>query len=254
MGATPDVDVITDLFDVVLLNRYYGWYAAAGDLAAAEPALDAEIRAWTETHREADRLHRVRRRHVRRPAQRHADPVDGGVPGRGAGMFHRVFDRHEAVVGEQIWNFADFATAPGSCARTGTRRASSPETGGRKRRRTCCGGAGGGRRDRSRRRAGDARSAPVPRLRGGRGRQQPHVPNGLGVRADLLHRRRRHLRRHGGHAAPRRSLLGRLHRPARRPHRRPDVNALGEVPPIPALRIGAVARAPRCGLLDPEPG
>ncbi len=28
-------------------------------------------------------------------------------------MFHRVFDRHDAVVGEHVWNFADFATAPG---------------------------------------------------------------------------------------------------------------------------------------------
>ena len=28
-------------------------------------------------------------------------------------MYHRVFDRIDAVVGEQIWNFADFATRPG---------------------------------------------------------------------------------------------------------------------------------------------
>jgi len=28
-------------------------------------------------------------------------------------MSHRVFDRVEAVVGEQMWNFADFATVPG---------------------------------------------------------------------------------------------------------------------------------------------
>ena len=28
-------------------------------------------------------------------------------------MSHRVFDRVEAVVGEQIWNFADFATTSG---------------------------------------------------------------------------------------------------------------------------------------------
>ena len=27
-------------------------------------------------------------------------------------MNHRVFDRVDAVVGEQVWNFADFATAP----------------------------------------------------------------------------------------------------------------------------------------------
>lgn len=26
---------------------------------------------------------------------------------------HRLFDRVEAVVGERVWNFADFATGPG---------------------------------------------------------------------------------------------------------------------------------------------
>ena len=26
--------------------------------------------------------------------------------------YHRVFDRVDAVVGEQVWNFADFATGP----------------------------------------------------------------------------------------------------------------------------------------------
>src|SRR6185437_831215 len=35
-GAAPDQDLITDLFDVIMLNRYYGWYVDAGDLAAAE--------------------------------------------------------------------------------------------------------------------------------------------------------------------------------------------------------------------------
>jgi beta-glucuronidase len=28
-------------------------------------------------------------------------------------MNHRVFDRIDAVVGEHVWNFADFATSPG---------------------------------------------------------------------------------------------------------------------------------------------
>lgn len=28
-------------------------------------------------------------------------------------MYHRVFDRVESVVGEQVWNFADFATSQG---------------------------------------------------------------------------------------------------------------------------------------------
>ncbi|MGW4957963.1 glycoside hydrolase family 2 TIM barrel-domain containing protein [Nonomuraea sp. NPDC004186] len=28
-------------------------------------------------------------------------------------VYHQVFDRVDAVVGEQVWNFADFATTPG---------------------------------------------------------------------------------------------------------------------------------------------
>ena len=122
MGATPDVDVITDLFDVVLLNRYYGWYAAAGDLAAAEAALDAEIRAWTEAHRKpivfteygADTfagLHSVT-----------PTPWTEEYQVEVLEMFHRVFDRHEAVVGEQIWNFADFATAAGILRADGNKK------------------------------------------------------------------------------------------------------------------------------------
>ena len=122
MGATPDVDVITDLFDVVLLNRYFGWYADAGDLAAAEAALDAEIRAWTEAHRKpivfteygADTfagLHSVT-----------PTPWTEEYQVEVLEMFHRVFDRHEAVVGEQIWNFADFATAAGILRADGNKK------------------------------------------------------------------------------------------------------------------------------------
>ncbi|WP_353065102.1 hypothetical protein [Arcanobacterium hippocoleae] len=31
-------------------------------------------------------------------------------------MFHKVFDDYPEVVGEQMWNFADFQTTPESCA------------------------------------------------------------------------------------------------------------------------------------------
>jgi hypothetical protein len=42
--------VLTDLFDVVMLNRYYGWYVSPGDLATAERALEAEISAWVAAY------------------------------------------------------------------------------------------------------------------------------------------------------------------------------------------------------------
>jgi beta-glucuronidase len=122
MMATPDVDVITDLFDVVLLNRYFGWYVNAGDLAAAERGLDAEIRAWTEAHGKpiifteygADTFSGL---HSATPT-----PWTEEYQVELLEMFHRVFARHEAVVGEQIWNFADFATAPGILRADGNKK------------------------------------------------------------------------------------------------------------------------------------
>jgi beta-glucuronidase len=113
MGSTPELDVLTDLFDVVMLNRYYGWYVDPGDLATAEARLEAEIADWVAAYDKpiifteygADTypgLHDV----VPYPwsEEYQADLL---------AMFHRVFDRFDAVVGEHVWNFADFATAPG---------------------------------------------------------------------------------------------------------------------------------------------
>jgi beta-glucuronidase len=103
-------DRLQALGDVVMLNRYYGWYLHTGDLAAAEKALHAELEAWaTEgkpillTEYGADTLaglHSVL-----------AEPWTEEYQADFLDMYHRVFDRVDAVVGEQVWNFADFATA-----------------------------------------------------------------------------------------------------------------------------------------------
>jgi beta-glucuronidase len=111
--APPDRDTVTDLFDVVMLNRYYGWYQFPGDLAAAERGLEAELEAWAAKHGKPILV-----------TEYGADAVAGmhGVPSSPwteeyqaevLEMTHRVFDRVDAVVGEHVWNFADFAVAPG---------------------------------------------------------------------------------------------------------------------------------------------
>jgi beta-glucuronidase len=113
MAATPDRDVISDLFDVLMLNRYQGWYAQTGDLAAAERNLEEELRAWVEkydkpiifTEYGADAVAGL---HDTTPG-----PWTEEYQAEVLAMFHRVFDRFEAVVGEQVWHFAEFATAPG---------------------------------------------------------------------------------------------------------------------------------------------
>jgi beta-glucuronidase len=113
MAATPDRDVISDLFDVLMLNRYHAWYAQTGDLAAAERALEEEVRAWVDKHEKPIIFTEYGADAV---AGLHALPPGPWTEEYQAdvlAMFHRVFDRFDAVVGEQIWNFADFATAPG---------------------------------------------------------------------------------------------------------------------------------------------
>jgi beta-glucuronidase len=112
MVATPERDVVSDLFDVLLLNRYFGWYVFTGDLVAAEHALEAELREWAQrgkpivmTEYGADTqagLHSLT-----------SEPWSEEFQVDLLAMYHGVFDRIDAVVGEQVWNFADFATRSG---------------------------------------------------------------------------------------------------------------------------------------------
>ncbi|MFI7067454.1 beta-glucuronidase [Kribbella sp. NPDC050124] len=109
----PDECAMADLFDVIMLNRYYGWYFGPGDLESAETSLEAELRQWADLHHKpiiiteygADTY----------PGLRSLVPSPWTEEFQTAilDVYHRVFDRVDAVVGEHVWSFADFATAPG---------------------------------------------------------------------------------------------------------------------------------------------
>jgi beta-glucuronidase len=108
--APPDLDVVTDLFDLVCLNRYYGWYVDTGDLAAAERNLESELRAWARhgkpilvTEFGADAIAGM---HALPPAVWSEEYQHALIA-----MSLRVFERVPEVIGEHVWNFADFATA-----------------------------------------------------------------------------------------------------------------------------------------------
>ncbi|MCL3778273.1 MULTISPECIES: beta-glucuronidase [unclassified Actinomyces] len=114
MLATPDVERLTDLFDVIMVNRYYGWYVDTGDLEAAEAALRAELEAWVEhapgqpilfCEYGADTMLGLRDVLAR--------PWSEDFQRDMLAMYHRVFDDVDAVQGEQMWNFADFQTSTG---------------------------------------------------------------------------------------------------------------------------------------------
>jgi beta-glucuronidase len=104
---------VAPLADVICLNRYWGWYVDHFDLESAEKHLDAELSAWESkysvpiviTEYGADTLvggHSI-----------HNLPWSEEYQSEFLDMHHRVFDKHQSIVGEQIWNFADFQTKPG---------------------------------------------------------------------------------------------------------------------------------------------
>jgi beta-glucuronidase len=108
--APPDADRVTDLFDLICVNRYYGWYTGTGDLEAAEQDLAAELRAWAQrgkpilvTEFGADALPGL---HALPPTMWSEDYQAALLE-----MSLRVFRRFPEIVGEHVWNFADFATA-----------------------------------------------------------------------------------------------------------------------------------------------
>jgi beta-glucuronidase len=112
MFALPDTCTVSALADVVMINRYYGWYVEPGDLDAAERGLEAELQAWATTHGKpiivteygADTLSGLHTTAASVWSEEYQVEL--------LETYHRVFDRTKAVVGEHVWNFADFATGP----------------------------------------------------------------------------------------------------------------------------------------------
>lgn len=103
---------LSPLADVLMLNRYYGWYVQTGDLAAAEQAWHEELAGWASerkpiiiTEYGADTLAGL---HSTTPEVWSEEYQTAYLE-----MNHRVFDAFDEVVGEHVWNFADFRTSSG---------------------------------------------------------------------------------------------------------------------------------------------
>ncbi len=114
LGATPTTNTVTDLVDVLALNRYYGWYVHGGQLEIAKAALHAELTEWN----------RVRPGVPIMFTEYGADTI-AGFHDTTPVMFteeyqvdclkanHEVIDQFPTFIGEQVWNFADFQTSQG---------------------------------------------------------------------------------------------------------------------------------------------
>ncbi len=105
-------DKTLPLTDVICLNRYYGWYVYGGDLKAAQQALTLELDYWEKlgkplmfTEYGADTIAGF---HASTPVMFTEEyQVDFYE------ATHEITDRYDYFIGEQVWNFADFATIQG---------------------------------------------------------------------------------------------------------------------------------------------
>lgn len=110
--GSPEDCKVSDLADVLCLNRYYGWYVEGGEWELAQAKLRREFEGWNKrcpdkpiimTEYGADTI----------AGFHDVDPV----------MFteefqvkflqanHEIFDACGNFVGEHVWNFADFHTS-----------------------------------------------------------------------------------------------------------------------------------------------
>lgn len=103
---------VSQFGDLIMLNRYYGWYVNTGDLKSAPIDMLNELNAWASegkpiimTEYGADTyagLHTL-------PAEPWSEEYQVEyLEANCAAM-----DANELVIGEQMWNFADFATSTG---------------------------------------------------------------------------------------------------------------------------------------------
>ncbi len=114
-------DLVTRTMDVVCLNRYYGWYNLSGDLDAACYGLGREMDFWEKQGKPV------------MLTEYGADAVAGVhqcVPEMFSEEFQAEYyrrlngelDRRSFLMGEQVWNFADFATIQGCMRVDGNRK------------------------------------------------------------------------------------------------------------------------------------
>lgn len=105
-------DLVAPFMDVICINRYYGWYIFGGDLVSASQAMNNEMKYWEQFNKPVI------------ITEYGADAV-AGMHNLNADMFseeyqieffrtiNRILDKYPYIIGEHVWNFADFDTIQG---------------------------------------------------------------------------------------------------------------------------------------------
>lgn len=111
--SPAETDKVSQMLDVVCVNRYYGWYTDHAHLDVIGLQLEKEMITWHNKYKKPVIM-----------TEYGADTIAGlhKLPSVSFSEefqcefleeYHKVFDRLDFVIGEHVWAFADFATKQG---------------------------------------------------------------------------------------------------------------------------------------------
>ncbi len=105
--------LVAPLADVICLNRYWGWYEDHFDLENAQLHMENELKGWTEKYNVPFIITEYGADTLAGAHSIHNLPWSEEYQAQYLAINHAAFDKFPAVVGEHVWNFADFQTKPG---------------------------------------------------------------------------------------------------------------------------------------------
>ncbi|MGB9787352.1 MAG: beta-glucuronidase [Dictyoglomus turgidum] len=109
-NVAPKETKVSKYVDVICVNRYYSWYTDCGDLSIIEYQLEKELKEWFEIYKKPLILSEFGADTI---SGFHSDPPLMFTEEYQQEMikkFVEVLDKLDFVVGEHVWNFADFMT------------------------------------------------------------------------------------------------------------------------------------------------
>ncbi|MFN3698646.1 MAG: beta-glucuronidase, partial [Dictyoglomus sp.] len=109
-SSGPDETKVSKYVDVICVNRYYSWYTDSGDLSLIEYQLEKELRKWYELYHKPVILSEFGADSIvgfhQSPPVMFTEEYQWEMIKRYVG----VLDKLDFVIGEHVWNFADFMT------------------------------------------------------------------------------------------------------------------------------------------------
>ncbi|MFI4910108.1 MAG: beta-glucuronidase [Sedimentisphaeraceae bacterium JB056] len=111
--SDPDKCKVSGLLDIICINRYYSWYINPGKLETIEPDMKNDLLKWHTRFKKPIIISEYGADTI---SGFHSDPpvmFSEEYQIQMLDRFHQVFDSLDFVIGEHVWNFADFATKQG---------------------------------------------------------------------------------------------------------------------------------------------